>query len=223
MRRDLPVDITCMEIIKEYGVLILKNAINEKQQEELFLKIKDNVRTPTKAGLTCDFFISTDTSKKLYREELHLFGEALYTRFAKEFTNISKSDGEPSLKRMEKIISGEAPVKVATIMGKSYLSNANLKNHTDARNPLYTMSLALGDSCDFTVGKKTPNPHKGERSGKGVTIKMNSGDAIFFDGGSIPHGVSKVHKNTKPKWFEKLNNGSGNDRIILLFREKYQH
>jgi alkylated DNA repair dioxygenase AlkB len=83
------------------------------------------------------------------------------------------------------------------------------------------MSVALGDDCEFTIGKKTGRPRSKmvERNGKEKTILMKSGDAIFFDGGSVPHQVTRCIPNTAPKWWEdhKVPNGS---RCVVLFREK---
>ena len=31
---------------------------------------------------------------------------------------------------------------------------------------------------------------------------MKSGDAVFFDGGSIPHEVGKILPGTAPEWWE---------------------
>ena len=58
-----------------------------------------------------------------------------------------------------------------------------------------------------------------ERFGKEITIRMKSEDAIFFDGGTVPHQITRVIPNTAPKWWdeEKVPNGS---RAIVLFREK---
>jgi len=81
------------------------------------------------------------------------------------------------------------------------------------------MSVALGDDIEFTIGKKTGRPFRmNERNGKERTIIMKSGDAIFFDGGTVPHLVKRLIKETAPDWWEavKMKNGS---RCVVLFRE----
>ena len=85
--------------------------------------------------------------------------------------------------------------------------------------PLYTMSVALGDACDFVVGqrpKATPGRKwKNTRAGEPVTLRMASGDAIFFDGGSVPHAVPRIHKGSAPEFWR----GFGGARVSVLFRE----
>jgi len=77
----------------------------------------------------------------------------------------------------------------------------------------------VGCSCEFTVGKPTARPHKNERSGDPVTILMASGDAIYFDGGAVPHEVSKINSiDTAPEFYRK-NPPHGCARISVLFRE----
>lgn len=90
--------------------------------------------------------------------------------------------------------------------------------------PLYTMSLALGNACDFVVGKKPATrpgrSWKNLRAGEPVTIRMESGDAIFFDGGSVPHAVPKIHKGTAPDFYQRaVSKGFGAARVSVLFRE----
>jgi len=111
---------------------------------------------------------------------------------------------EPSFKRIHKIITGKKKANVEIVTGVNYQHHHKLSNHTDAKSQLFTMSVAIGNSCSFTVGKKTHNPHKKERSGKGVTLTMESGDAMFFDGGCNPHQVDCILKDTAPKfWSDK--------------------
>jgi ASC-1-like (ASCH) protein len=83
------------------------------------------------------------------------------------------------------------------------------------------MSVALGDDCEFVIAKKTGRNRLNERSGIEKRIIMKSGDAIFFDGGCIPHEVKKILPNTAPNWWEKdkIENGS---RCVILFREKVE-
>ena len=60
-----------------------------------------------------------------------------------------------------------------------------------------------------------------ERNGKEINIRMKSGDAVFFDGGLVPHQVKRVVPATAPAWWEeeKVENGA---RCVLIFREKEQ-
>ena len=80
--------------------------------------------------------------------------------------------------------------------------------------------MALGDDCEFVIGKPTGRVKRlAERSGKERKIRMKSGDAIFFDGGSVAHQVKRIIPGTAPSWWEgsKVPNGA---RCVVLFREK---
>ena len=61
-----------------------------------------------------------------------------------------------------------------------------------------------------------------ERSGVVKKVRMRSGDAIFFDGGSTPHEVVRILKGTGPSWWKdaKVPNGS---RFVMVFREQEQN
>ena len=60
-----------------------------------------------------------------------------------------------------------------------------------------------------------------ERNGKEFNIRMKCGDAVFFDGGLVPHQVKRVLPGTAPAWWgpEKVENGA---RCVIIFREKEQ-
>ena len=83
-----------------------------------------------------------------------------------------------------------------------------LRRRQDGPLPLYTMSVAIGQACDFVVGAR-PRPQPGRkwknlRAGTPVTLRMESGDAIFFDGGSVPHGIPRIHKrDTAPPFWQR--------------------
>ena len=48
---------------------------------------------------------------------------------------------------------------------------------------------------------------------------LKSGDAVFFDGGLVPHQVKRVVNGTGSAWWEeeKVKHGS---RCVVLWREK---
>ena len=92
-----------------------------------------------------------------------------------------------------------------------------MHNHTDCEKSLNSMSVAIGDSCDFTVGQKTAKPHKNERYGTPIKVVMESGDALFFDGGFVPHAVGPINAGTAPQFFKKSDPSFA--RVSLLFRE----
>ena len=127
----------------------------------------------------------------------------------------------PALVRVARIASETRPPFVNCVTGVAYKSvAANLPNHTDSTTgPLYTMSLALGHAIEFTVGRATPRPGPMERSGKPVTIRMESGDAIYFDGGTVPHCVERIVPDSAPGFWKGV--GLGFARVVLLFREPH--
>ena len=49
---------------------------------------------------------------------------------------------------------------------------------------------------------------------------MKSGDALFFDGGSIPHAVDRIVARTAPPfWGKRPDKQLVSARVSLLFRE----
>ena len=101
-----------------------------------------------------------------------------------------------------------------------YRADASLLNHVDCDGILFTMSVALGDDCEFIIGQKTNRSARmSERSGKTQKITIKCGDAIFFDGGSVPHQVKRVLPGTAASWWEE-EKVPGGSRCVLLFREQ---
>ena len=165
---------------------------------------------------------------KQRKQPLHDLGELLYSRFADEVGAQLTPDevaAEPSLQRIARVQSGEQPARVDHVSGVCYLGHSVLDNHQDGPLPLYTMSVAIGQACDFVVGAR-PRPQPGRkwknlRAGTPVTLRMESGDAIFFDGGSVPHGIPRIHKRdtAPPFWQRGVAKGFGGARVSVLFRE----
>lgn len=93
-----------------------------------------------------------------------------------------------------------------------------MNNHTNLDRPLYIMSVAVCNSCDFVVGKKTSRPKPNERSGKPITIKMESGDCVYFDGGGVLHEVTRIEAGTAEEFWEDMG-PKGIARVSVLFRE----
>ena len=207
----------------EYGVIHLKGALSEKEQKALWAKSK-GARDPAGANQTStQFHISSGTGSSK-DEPLSEYGKLLYTRSAVELAKqMSEEDckNEPSFKRLHQIISGAKPVNLNHISGIVYSKQANLRNHQDVDKVFYTMTVSLGDDIEFTVGKKV-GTYKNERSGPPKKMVMKSGDAIFFDGGSIPHEVNRVVPDTGPEWWtgKRLKNGA---RVVVVFREDLEN
>lgn len=204
-------------LVHEFGVVLLRAALSEREQKVLL----SQVRARCIAGK--DFHVSSGGAGAAVRSEpLHELGEELFRRVAREVVSQltpAQIRSEPSFRRMAMAHTGERPAAVSSVTGVVYGSRKlDLHNHTDLDRPLYTMSLALGDACDFNIGRKTARPHKNERSGKPVTLRMESGDAVYFDGGSCPHAVGPLHAGSGPGFWQK-DKPAGASRIALLFRE----
>jgi len=200
------------EGLLQYGVIHLRGAFSDREQSELCQKVRGCSR---KSGEFC--ISSGDPGSSSRRDEFHELGDRLYARIAQELGRLREDQlAEPQWKRMALAYSGERPVSTTVVTGKPYATGDTLPNHTDLDKPLYTMSLALGDACDFTIGKKTIRPRKNEINGTPVTVCMRSGDVMFFDGGSVPHSIDRIHNGTAPAFWTK--DGLGVARAILLFR-----
>jgi hypothetical protein len=205
-------------LVREYGVVLLRGALSEQEQRDL---LSNNVKARCVAGK--DFHVSSGVAGSAHHSgPLHALGEELFRRVGRVVCGqltAAQIQSEPSFCRISQAYTGEKPATVSSVTGVVYgCRKLDLHNHTDLDRPLYTMSVALGDSCDFTVGRKTARPHKRERSGKPVTLRMKSGDAMFFDGGSIPHAVGPLHAGSGPGFWQQ-SKPAGATRIALLFRE----
>lgn len=204
-----------------FGVIHLRGALTEQEQHTLFLQIKDCWGKQSGAGAYKSFHISSGKAGPHRREPLHELGDTLYARVAAELAQLTEAElAQPVIKRMAQAYSGESAVKTDHVSGVNYQPGGVMLNHTDCDKPLYTMSLALGETCDFTVGKRTKTPRRNEISGEPVTLRMESGDVIFFDGGSVPHAVDRIHIGTAPRFWQKAKEAqkSGNARVSILFR-----
>jgi len=208
-------------VIKEYGVVHLRNALTPSEQQAMFDEIRHNVRCVGKnPGI---FHASSGPTGNPHRNEtLTRLGEALFSRCAAAVVAELPAEEiaiEPSLARLGAAASGARPPNVREVTGAAYPKGGTMSNHCDLDRPLYTMSVAVGDACDFTVGRRTPRPKGNERSGLPVTLRMESGDAIYFDGGGVPHEVAHIIPNTAPAFFKRNPPAGGVARISVLFRE----
>lgn len=78
------------------------------------------------------------------------------------------------------------------VCGNYYRPDAKLLNHTDGDNVLFSIIVALGDDCEFVIGEPTNRKPARLSERNGRTIVMKSGDAVFFDGGSVAHQVKRM-------------------------------
>eukprot|EP00927_Polykrikos_kofoidii_P078266 TRINITY_DN75112_c0_g1_i1.p1 TRINITY_DN75112_c0_g1~~TRINITY_DN75112_c0_g1_i1.p1 ORF type:complete len:433 (+),score=67.10 TRINITY_DN75112_c0_g1_i1:91-1299(+) len=215
-------------LIEEYGVIHLQNALSMEGQQDLWQITKPHVTDPAgKATGFSNFCISSSKKKKMRRvSAFDEYGKLVFNLCAdrlKHAMDAADVCDEPSYKHLHDLASGEKQVKLDECQGNYYREDAVLLNHVDCDGILFTMTVALGDDCEFAIGRPTGRPKRmSERNGKVRTIIMKSGDAMFFDGGSVPHEVKRMIPKTAPAWWEreKVPNGS---RCVVLFREKEEN
>ena len=215
-----------VNLLPEYGVIHLSGALSEAGQKNLWNLTKPVVEDPKGKGAgfsSFNFHKKRSTAPRKY-PDIDQYGYLLFQLAAKGLMAQSDSSvdlvNEPSYKHLAEISSDKVPVQLDDTWMLYYRADARFNNHIDSDSVLFTMSVALGDDCEFIIGKKTGRARYGERCHHGVrTIKMRSGDAIFFDGGSVPHCVNRLIEGSAPSWWEKAKVPNGS-RCVLLFREK---
>ena len=211
-------------VIREYGVVHLKGALSRDGQRDLWQLIKPHVKDPSGSatGFSC-FEISRKGGKSARVPAFDEYGALVFGLCAEQLTQTLDAEScadEPSFRRLHELASGVRKLKLEEVQGNYYRADAALPNHVDCDGILFTMSVALGDDCEFIIGQKTNRSARmSERSGKTQKITMKSGDAIFFDGGSVPHQVKRVLPGTGASWWEEEKVPSGS-RCVLLFREQ---
>jgi alkylated DNA repair dioxygenase AlkB len=77
-------------------------------------------------------------------------GEALV-----QLTTEEECAEEPSYVRLRALVDGSKELKLDEIFGNYYRPEAKLLNHTDGDNVLFSMTVALGDDCEFVIGEPT--------------------------------------------------------------------
>ena len=217
------------KLIPEYGVIHLKNALNDQGQQQLWNLMKPRVYDPSdKATGFHAFTVCAKDHKDRKRvkriPKVDAFGKFLFALCADALSATLSVDttDEPSYQRLLDLANGSKPFDPGECIGVYYRADARLFNHTDAHEILFTMTLAIGDDCDFHIGKPYKKTWLNERNGVVKKIRMRSGDAVFFDGGSIPHEVVRIREGTGPSWWNdaKVPHGS---RLVMVFREQEQN
>lgn len=150
-------------ILKQFGVVHVRKAFSETEQRQLFEMISSEIKTrPPSNPIPSNFHLSSgDIGAKQRKQPLHECGELLYNRVAAEVAkqlSPEELSSEPALARIARVHTGEQPVRVDHVSGVAYVAHSVLDNHQDGPMPLYTMSVALGDACDFVVGEKRKPP-----------------------------------------------------------------
>jgi len=204
-----------IEIIPEYGVVMIKNALSVAEQKDVMKRLNlPKPKGPIAAGFSVSHGAPGDDGRIEY---FHDMGQRFFT-IAAEQVRAALSDEqmemEPAFNHLLRHLTGETHINVHHVSGMAYTKAATLNNHTDCPKSLFTMSVAIGHTGTFILGKKTARPHGKERNGPPVTIQMESGDAMFFDAGCIPHAIDRIVPGTAPAhWKEDF------ARVSMLFRE----
>ena len=214
-------------LVEEFGVIHVRGALSDEGQRDFWALTKPLVKDPkTRAAGFSNFCVSHKYRKgtKAKRSpQFDRYGSLLFKLSAKclaETIDAETAAKEPAYRRLVDLSSGTRPLKLDQIFGNYYRAEAGLNNHVDADGILFSMSLAIGDDCEFVIGRPTNRSKRmTKRRGKAHKIRMRSGDAIFFDGGSVPHEVTQVFAGTGPSWWEeqKVPNGA---RCVCVFRER---
>jgi hypothetical protein len=213
-----------LALLREYGVIHLRGCLSERGQKELWALTKPYVDDPTgRATGFSNFLVSSRKKRRTKRvPAFDAFGAKVFGACAQALRAASEdgSESELSYARLLELAKGTKALKLDEIFGNYYQPGATLQNHVDCDGILLTMTVALGDACEFAIGKPTGRATRlSERSGEELSITMRSGDAVFFDGGSVPHQVKRILPKTAPSWWdaEKVPNGS---RCVVVFREE---
>jgi hypothetical protein len=216
-------------LIPRYGVIHVKNAFNDVGQQQIWNLLKPRISDPSNkgTGFHCVNICHKDhkNRKPVKRvKEVDYYAKLLFERTAEEFMKLNfDSSNEPSYQRLQNLANGSKPFKPGQQFANYYRADASLENHLDSEDILFTMTLSIGDDCEFHIGKPTKrsgsNKRMSERSGKVEKIIMKSGDAVFFDGGSCPHHVVRMVKGTAPSWWNKMKVPNGS-RLVVVMREQ---
>ena len=216
-------------LIPRYGVIHVKNAFNDKGQQQMWNLLKPRISDPSNkaTGFHCVNICHKDhINRKLVKrvKEVDYYAKLLFERTAEEFMKLNfDASNEPSYQRLQNLANGSKPFKPGQQFANYYRADASFENHLDSDEILFTMTLAIGDDCEFHIGKPTKrsgtNKRMSERSGKVEKIIMKSGDAVFFDGGSCPHHVVRMVKDTAPSWWNKMKVPNGS-RLVVVMREQ---
>ena len=146
-------------LIKEYGVIHLRGALSERGQRDLWQLLKPRIQDPRqKATGFSGFSISKKGGKSKRVPAFDEYGALMFGLCADRLTHTLRVDEcaeEPSYKRLHDLVSGTQKLNLEEIQGNYYRADASLMNHTDGDGILLTMSVALGDDCDFVIGQKT--------------------------------------------------------------------
>jgi hypothetical protein len=221
--------------VPRFGVIHLRNALSDAGQRALWQLAKPRIKDPSRsaAGFSCYLVSSSKMHKPKRVKPFDEFGVLLFQLAAEAVVAAGSGSAagvvaadlarEPSYQHLADIAAGRHAVDLDEVRGNYYRADATLQNHIDSDDILFTMSLALGEDCVFRMGEATGRNSCGAnaRTGKPHTIVMKSGDALFFDGGCVPHEVVRVVEGTAPEWWdgEKVENGA---RLVVLFRERQQ-
>jgi Pyruvate/2-oxoacid:ferredoxin oxidoreductase delta subunit len=216
-------------LIPRYGVIHVKNAFTDEGQQQIWNLLKPRIHDPSNkaCGFHCFNICHKDhinrKPEKRFKE-VDYYAKLLFERTAEEFMKLNfDASNEPCYQRLQNLANGSKPFKPGQQYANYYRADAGMENHLDSEQILFSMSLSIGDDCEFHIGKPTKrsgtNKRMSERSGKVEKIIIKSGDAVFFNGGSCPHHVVRMVKGTAPSWWNKMKVSNGS-RLAIIMREQ---
>lgn len=87
--------------------------------------------------------------------------------------------------------------KAHSLWARQYTSSQGLGFHLDPPNCEWAFIISLGaDTCFQVYGEH-------EKENDAIDIVLKSGDAIFFNGSHVYHGIKDIISGTEPKWWNE--------------------
>jgi len=206
----------CSVIPLSHGVILFKNCLTIDEQLGIFQLSMEIHKEFTKSNgpLAINAQIQHPISVLTYNwpgmkvneipkpTDLLQFGVQMFNKaaaIASEIT-IPESDS-PDFRAPKKY----NPVALNGIL---YSENGKLQSHQDGVYG-WVLSISIGNSADFFFSTTM--------AGEKVNIRLDSGDAIIFNGQKLFHGVEKIYPQSAPNWWRE---GEYKDcRYNLQFRD----
>jgi len=202
-----------------FGVILFKNCLSEDEQIGVYNICDELHRDKNNAyrnGLASQqnypvpmlmFNWNGKKNEKIPQPtDLLEFGKMMFKKAYKYAvdSNVLKEEKNPNYK----CPSSYNPDALYAIL---YSEKAALQGHFDGALG-WVLSVSIGNSVLFTIS----DSNKGEE----ISIQLDSGDIVLFNGTKVWHSVKKVFPNTSPKfWKTSAVNNYGFSRFNLQFRD----
>lgn len=186
------------------GVLVLRHALTDKEQMAL---LEDTLTKLTmQKAMHCVAMAGTPSPSKgfcyRYRSQYpDALGDVepmciglatrLYAKYCSE-----KAEELKTQRETETLYSCQLPLTFTarTLWGRAYDADQKLGYHVDPPGDDYVFIISMGRSVDVSYYLTDPLAAR--------TLTLNSGDAVFFNGSILSHGISKIgDANTMPAYW----------------------